>query len=194
MRMTIAVLLLSMSSTVVAQDEQNARQAIEELKAEMIEARNAMELEWLHGDLVRRGITEAEALRMVEEIATIAPGRPLQFDHMRRNSQSGLDTGNPKKDAEFAAKHQDFRRWAIAVKLHLRFDIPREEMLAVFANPDLDRSGSACLRGVLDCIEVIDRLYTECLDGGHGLEFCQQLWLDEIYICEDLANDCAPGG
>ena len=48
----------------------------------------------------------------------------------------------------------------------------------------------ACLDGVMDCIDTVDRIYNECIWEGLSMSYCLDLWSSLFDICESQADQC----
>ena len=177
------VIVVMLVPTLKAQEPasvEGVRERIRELRSLMLEQKNAAELEWLYADLIENGASLKTAQSMVDQIATLASRRPVSFDRTRRRANAELATIDSDKAEAFFEEIQNFRR----TMLERRATLIDERLR--------NKSGSGCLAGIIDCIEIVDRVDFDCIEEGLSLSYCSDLWLDNIGICEGLAEECGP--
>ncbi len=181
--MWIIVGLLLLAVPAVGQEpETEATEAIkalgEEMRAVSCEGARAS----FKQQLLEQGFPEEIADDLVERVQAIFGKRPIVIQRQPYGSPD-FDAIDRESALQLIEKVQDLHRWKMDVRLEARM-----EQLDNLGVP-LKRPCRGCVDAVEDCVNLIDAVYNDCIQSGHSLAYCQDLWLSLFYICEDLFDE-----
>lgn len=136
--------------------------------------------------LVDRGFPTDRVDAYVERVQELFGDRPIVI---KRRPYGSVDYSEVDRETGIALfeKVQELYRWQLSTKVNSR--VEQFEQSQESGSIPLKIPCPGCIDIVMDCVNLIDALYFDCIDSGASLSFCSDLWLTSFDICEDAFEE-----
>ncbi len=186
--MIAAVAIAVLPNAASAQDDVQdvnvpSREAIKAIGEEMRAIRLEGHRESFRRQLLEHGMSEETVDSFVEQVQRFFGDRPIVIKR-QPHGYPDFDLGDRESTLGLVERIQNLRRWSLERRMESRME--RFDNIGI----PLKRPCRGCIDVVTDCVEAVDAIYYACIACEcHSLAYCQDIWLTQFEICEDLFEE-----